>query len=267
MNLNVDKVCNFDCVYCQVDRTELGQKEFVEIPRLVEEMEAMLELVVSGRIYEEPQLAATPTSLRRLNDIALSGDGEPTSYRNFDQIAQSFAAVRRRGPADLKLVLITNASMFHRPRVRRGLEILDANQGEIWAKLDVGTEAYYRRIVRSPIPFSRILDNLREAARVRPIVIQSLFCGSRGNRRRRRSRTPIATGSTRSSVTAAGSSWCRCTRWPVRPPSAASRRCPTPRLTPWPSASAAARGWKWRRSTGAVPLRGRKLLIGVGRPH
>jgi wyosine [tRNA(Phe)-imidazoG37] synthetase (radical SAM superfamily) len=72
-------------------------------------------------------------------------------------------------------VLITNASMFHRPRVRRGLKILDANGGEIWAKLDVGTEAYYRRIIRSSIPLARILDNLREAARVRPIVIQSLF--------------------------------------------------------------------------------------------
>jgi wyosine [tRNA(Phe)-imidazoG37] synthetase (radical SAM superfamily) len=175
VNLNLDKVCNFDCVYCQVDRSEPGEKEFVEIPRLVEELEATLDLVVSGRIYEQPPFAATPPPLRRLNDIALSGDGEPTTYRNFDQIAEACAAVRRRGPADLKLVLITNASMFHRPRVRRGLEIFDANQGEIWAKLDVGTEAYYRRIIRSSIPLARILDNLREAARVRPIVIQSLF--------------------------------------------------------------------------------------------
>ena len=175
VNLNVDKVCNFDCVYCQVDRSEQSEKEFVEIPRLVEELEAMLELVVSGRIYEEPRFATMPSPLRRLNDIALSGDGEPTTYRNFDLIAEACAAVRRRGPADLKLVLITNASMFHRPRVRRGLEILDANQGEIWAKLDVGTEAYYRRIIRSSIPFARILENLRDAAQVRPIVIQSLF--------------------------------------------------------------------------------------------
>ena len=175
VNLNVDKVCNFDCVYCQVDRSEQGEKEFVELPRLVEELEAMLELVVSGRVYEEPRFATIPPPLRRLNDIALSGDGEPTTYRNFDLIAEACAAVRRRGPADLKLVLITNASMFHRPRVRRGLEILDANQGEIWAKLDVGTEAYYRRIIRSSIPLSRILENLRDAAQVRPIVIQSLF--------------------------------------------------------------------------------------------
>ena len=31
VNLNLDKVCNFDCVYCQVDRTEMGEREFVEL--------------------------------------------------------------------------------------------------------------------------------------------------------------------------------------------------------------------------------------------
>ncbi|MEK6235570.1 MAG: radical SAM protein, partial [Planctomycetales bacterium] len=77
--------------------------------------------------------------------------------------------------SQVKTVLITNASMFHRPRVQKGLEILDANQGEIWAKLDAGTEEYYRLIERTPIPFQRILDNLAAAAQVRPLVIQSLF--------------------------------------------------------------------------------------------
>jgi wyosine [tRNA(Phe)-imidazoG37] synthetase (radical SAM superfamily) len=55
------------------------------------------------------------------------------------------------------------------------LEILDANNGEIWAKLDAGTEPYYQQVDRSRVPFRQILDNLREAAKVRPIVIQSLF--------------------------------------------------------------------------------------------
>ena len=72
-------------------------------------------------------------------------------------------------------MLISNASMFHRDAVRKALEVLDANNGEIWAKLDAGTEAYYREVARSAVPFQRILDNLAMAARVRPIVIQSLF--------------------------------------------------------------------------------------------
>jgi wyosine [tRNA(Phe)-imidazoG37] synthetase (radical SAM superfamily) len=71
--------------------------------------------------------------------------------------------------------LITNASMFHRPHVKRGLEILTANQGEIWAKLEAGTEEYYHLIDRTSIPFRQILDNIASAAKVRPLVIQSLF--------------------------------------------------------------------------------------------
>jgi wyosine [tRNA(Phe)-imidazoG37] synthetase (radical SAM superfamily) len=176
VNLNIDKVCNFHCVYCQVGRAEPGKKEFVDLPRLRDELEQMIELITSGRIYQGPQFQHTPLSLRRLNDIALSGDGEPTTYTNFADVVSLCAEVRQRHRlAELKLVLITNASMFHRPAVRQALEVLDANNGEIWAKLDAGTEAYYRQVARSAVPFRQILDNLTAAARARPIVIQSLF--------------------------------------------------------------------------------------------
>ena len=114
--------------------------------------------------------------MRRLNDIAFSGDGEPTTYRNFDQLIQTCADIKREAGLDcVKMVLITNASMFHRPHVIRGLEILDENQGEVWAKLEAGTEAYYQLIERTPIPFQQILDNIAAAARQRPLVIQALF--------------------------------------------------------------------------------------------
>jgi wyosine [tRNA(Phe)-imidazoG37] synthetase (radical SAM superfamily) len=176
VNLNPDKVCNFDCIYCQVDRTEQSETRFVETDRLIEELDATLRLAASGELYETEKFRATPEPLRRLNDIALSGDGEPTTYKNFDQLMETVAQVKQRhGLNDVKIVLITNASMFHREHVERGLEILDRNQGEIWAKLDAGTEEYYQLVERTPIPFRQILDNITAAARVRPLVIQSLF--------------------------------------------------------------------------------------------
>jgi wyosine [tRNA(Phe)-imidazoG37] synthetase (radical SAM superfamily) len=176
VNLNPDKVCNFDCVYCQVDRTTQSETQFVELAALVAELREVLTAVSVGEIYETAKFRDTPLELRRLNDMAFSGDGEPTTYRNFDTIIQTCADLKcELGLNDVKMVLITNASMFHRPHVARGLEILDANQGEIWAKLDAGTEEYYKFIDRTPIPFSRILENIAIAARVRPIVIQSLF--------------------------------------------------------------------------------------------
>jgi wyosine [tRNA(Phe)-imidazoG37] synthetase (radical SAM superfamily) len=176
VNLNPDKICNFDCIYCQVDRTRQSETRFVDTAALTEELERALKTITSGAIYETEKFRSTPPQWRRFNDIAFSGDGEPTTYTNFDEIVSACAELKRRnGLDDVKLVLITNASMFHRPHVERGLAILDANNGEIWAKLEAGTEAYYKLVERTPIPFRQILDNITAQARVRPLVIQALF--------------------------------------------------------------------------------------------
>src|SRR5436853_2707278 len=144
LNLNPDKVCNFDCVYCQVDRTTPGPVRDVDLPRLLDELEDMLELVTTGELFERERFRATPPELRRLNDIAFSGDGEPTTCPAFADVVRAVAEVKsRRGLGGVKLVLITNATMLHHPRVRAGLDVLEANQGEVWAKLAAGTEAYY----------------------------------------------------------------------------------------------------------------------------
>jgi wyosine [tRNA(Phe)-imidazoG37] synthetase (radical SAM superfamily) len=176
VNLNPDKICNFDCIYCQVDRVSTSETQFVGIDQLLAELDHMLTHVTSGELFEHPTFRDTPAPLRRLNDIAFSGDGEPTTYRDFDKIVEACADLKRRHGLDrVKMVLITNASMFHRPVVERGLAILDANQGEIWAKLEAGTDEYYAKVERTTIPFRRILDNITVAARVRPLVIQALF--------------------------------------------------------------------------------------------
>ena len=180
VNLNPDKVCNFDCIYCQVDRRSESETRFVETDALLVELRTTLELVASGDIYKTEKFGNVPQHLRRLNDIAFSGDGEPTTYKNFDELMELSAAEKNRSRVDdrqsaIKMVLITNASMFHRPHVQRGLEVLDRNNGEIWAKLDAGTDEYYHLIERTKIPFRQILDNITTAARVRPLVIQSLF--------------------------------------------------------------------------------------------
>jgi len=180
VNLNPDKVCNFDCIYCQVDRRSESETRFVEMESLLSEIRDVLTLVTSGQIFDHPRFAATPAALRRLNDIAFSGDGEPTTYRNFDDIIGQVADIKQQLAADCRMVLITNASMFHREHVQRGLQIMDVHRGQIWAKLDAGTEDYYKLIERTRIPFQRILDNITLAAQQRPIVIQSLFMNVNG---------------------------------------------------------------------------------------
>jgi wyosine [tRNA(Phe)-imidazoG37] synthetase (radical SAM superfamily) len=176
VNLNPDKICNFDCIYCQVDRTTTSETRFVGTQQLLAELEELLKLASSGELFQHSKFRSTPDKWRHLNDMAFSGDGEPTTYTNFDEIIAACADLKRRlGLDDVKMVLITNASMFHRPHVQRGLATLDQNQGEIWAKLDAGTEAYFKLIDRTKIRFGQVLENITAAALVRPLVIQSLF--------------------------------------------------------------------------------------------
>jgi len=181
INLNPDKICNFDCVYCQVDRKTPPLVRDVDVPALLEEVDDMLDLVTTGGLFEMERFRETPPELRRLNDLAFSGDGEPTTCPEFAEVVRGVAEIKKhRALEDVKLVLITNATRLHDPRVKAGLEVLDASNGEIWAKLEAGTEAYYHQIERTTIPFSRVLENITETAKVRPIVIQSLFMRLRG---------------------------------------------------------------------------------------
>src|SRR5438067_12157044 len=86
LNLNPDKVCNFDCVYCQVDRRTPPVVRDVDVPRLLDELEDMLDLVTTGGLFEMERFRQTPAALRRLNDIAFSGDGEPTTCPEFAEV-------------------------------------------------------------------------------------------------------------------------------------------------------------------------------------
>ena len=172
INTNPNKDCNFDCVYCQVDRLQPPFWKRFDLETAELELRSLLAQINSGELQRQPPFMAVPTPLCVLKDIALSGDGEPTTVKNFAAVVEMIARVK---PPEVKLVLITNATGLHRPEVRRGLEVMDRCNGEIWAKLDAGTESYFQTINRAAVPLDRILTNIREAAQRRPVVIQSLF--------------------------------------------------------------------------------------------
>jgi wyosine [tRNA(Phe)-imidazoG37] synthetase (radical SAM superfamily) len=175
VNLSPAKECTFDCVYCSVDRNMPGAQRHVDVDRLRRELDAMLDEVLSGRLFGEPPFDETPAALRRLNDVAFSGDGEPTASPHFYDAMQISARLLAEHGHPARLVVITNGSLLNRPRVEEALAFLDEGRGELWAKLDAGTEAHYRRVNRSEVPFPRILENLLNAGRSRPLVIQSMF--------------------------------------------------------------------------------------------
>jgi wyosine [tRNA(Phe)-imidazoG37] synthetase (radical SAM superfamily) len=175
VNMNPDKYCNFDCVYCEVNRSEPARESRLDVGAMAAELERTLELVHSGGIRQRPCYRSVPSELLELRHVTLSGSGEPTLCPNFPEAVESVVHLRARGRFPFfKLVLITNASGLDRPEVAKGLSLL-TSRDEIWAKLEAGTQDYMNRVNRTDVALEIILANILLIARERPVVIQSLF--------------------------------------------------------------------------------------------
>jgi wyosine [tRNA(Phe)-imidazoG37] synthetase (radical SAM superfamily) len=183
VNLNPDKFCNFDCVYCEVDRRPIPPNTALDLDVLTSELEQMLSRAYTGKMRELPGYAYVPDELLQVKEVALSGDGEPTLCPQFAEVVEAVVHVRaQRAFPFFKLVLITNATGLHLTQVQQGLKLL-TREDEIWAKLDAGTQASFEQINRpknSPlncpqVTLSQVIENILTVAKERPVVIQSLF--------------------------------------------------------------------------------------------
>src|SRR5664279_4379653 len=77
INLNPNNACNWACIYCQVPNLARGSGPALDLALLETELRTLLTAIVHGDFMQ----TQVPEGARRLNDIALSGNGEPTSSR------------------------------------------------------------------------------------------------------------------------------------------------------------------------------------------
>jgi wyosine [tRNA(Phe)-imidazoG37] synthetase (radical SAM superfamily) len=174
VNLSPEKVCNFNCIYCEVHRNG-DLREGLDVEVMAEELKKTLGLVRAGRLRERPWYRSLPDELLQLRHVALSGDGEPTLSPRFAEALQAVVHVRALGGFPFfKLVLITNGTGLDLPHVQEGLKHF-THSDEIWAKLDGGTQAYLNKVNRSDVPLEKVLSNILLLGRKRPVVVQSLF--------------------------------------------------------------------------------------------
>lgn len=175
VNVNPDKLCNFNCIYCEVNRNELPRENRLDVEVMAAELKHTLEFVLSGGLHERPSYRAVPHELLQLRQVTLSGDGEPTLAPNFVETVQQVMHVRAMGGFPFfKIVLFTNATGLDQPQVQQGLKLFTRSD-EIWAKLDGGTQEYLNKVDKLDVPIEKILANILHLARQRPVVIQSLF--------------------------------------------------------------------------------------------
>jgi wyosine [tRNA(Phe)-imidazoG37] synthetase (radical SAM superfamily) len=171
VNLNPNRACNWRCIYCQVPGLTRGIAPPIDLTVLERELRDFLDEVLRGDYVARH----VPEGARRLTDIALSGDGEPTSAREFDRVVALIGRLRTAGgvPAGVKTVLITNGSLIQRPEVQAGLRTLATLEGEVWFKVDRATEGGLQTVNDVALDPAAVRRNLAAAAHLCPTWVQT----------------------------------------------------------------------------------------------
>lgn len=171
INLNPNNACNWRCAYCQVEGLVLGAGPPIDLGRLEDELRRLVGACVHGDFLER----AAPEGKRVLKDVAIAGNGEPTTSPDFREAVAIAGRVLGdfglRG--ELPVVLITNGSQVKKPEVAAALRELGAMNGAVWFKLDSATAEGMRRVNQAPGEPAAHLARLRAAAALCPTWIQT----------------------------------------------------------------------------------------------
>jgi wyosine [tRNA(Phe)-imidazoG37] synthetase (radical SAM superfamily) len=173
INLNTNNACNWRCIYCQVPNLILGSAPSVDLGLLEAELRNFLRELLHGSFM----LQRVPENSRRINDIALSGNGEPTSAKEFAQVIELVGNVMKEIslPQHIKLILITNGSLMHRPYVQEGLQRLSESRGEVWFKFDRASEQGMQLVNNTRSTIAHVRENLATAISLCPTWLQTCW--------------------------------------------------------------------------------------------
>ncbi len=140
INLNVNNACNWRCVYCQVPDLKRGSPPPIDIPLLEQELRHFLDYALHGDFMTRYVAEGD----RQLQDIAFSGNGEPTSAKEFpdvlvmlERVLNDFNLLDKAQahpiPANpIKVRLISNGSLMDKDSVLASLKHLASLNDSGW---------------------------------------------------------------------------------------------------------------------------------------
>ncbi len=171
INLNPNNACNWRCIYCQVPNLKRGSAPRIDLALLERELRGFIDILMHGDFMR----LKVPEGTRQIVDVAFSGNGEPTSAKEFPLAVDLVDRVLNEtglGGA-VKLRLITNGSLLGRSHVQDGLRRLGELGGEVWFKVDAGTAERYRCINNVDMSPGLVVRNLRRCATLCPTWVQT----------------------------------------------------------------------------------------------
>jgi wyosine [tRNA(Phe)-imidazoG37] synthetase (radical SAM superfamily) len=176
INLNVNNACNWRCVYCQVPDLKRGSPMPIDMTLLEQELRRFLDYALHGDFMTRYVAEGD----RQLQDIAFSGNGEPTSAKEFpdilillEKILLDFNLLGKTQAHPIKVRLISNGSLMDKASVLASLKHLARLNGEVWFKLDGGTQAGIARINDVNIKPEAHLQRLKNCVAVCPTFVQT----------------------------------------------------------------------------------------------
>ena len=132
------KVCNYDCVYCQLGRTTektMVRKAYISSDKVLAELERKL---------KEPD---------RPDYITLAGSGEPTLNAEIGLVVEGIKSM-----TDIPVAVLTNGSLLWQDEVMAALNAADV----VIPSLDAGDEFLFRYVNRpcNDLSFDRMVTGL-----------------------------------------------------------------------------------------------------------
>ncbi len=179
INFNSNSACNWRCIYCQVPGLTLGSAPPLDFSLLEKELRGFLAQVLHGDFYQQFQV---PEDRRTVKDIAIAGNGEPTSLQEFPEAVALIGRIATEMGVfpSSRFVLITNGSLIHQARVGEGLKQLHGYGGEVWFKFD-GADAAQRKIINNAAQSTQAaMNNLAMASRLCCTKIQTCVFAYQG---------------------------------------------------------------------------------------
>lgn len=148
-----EKICNLDCIYCQLGKTHQFSNDrhvYVETQEVLNEIQR-----VNGE---------------RLDYITFSGRGEPALAKNLGEMIRGVRLIRSE-----EIAVITNATLLHLPEVRRDLMMADL----VIVKLDACDERSFAETDQgmSGVSFEKVIEGIKKfkAGYNGKLVLQIMF--------------------------------------------------------------------------------------------
>lgn len=171
INLNPNNACNWACIYCQVPNLMRGTAPAIDLALLENELRDFLMQTVQGDWLQQ-HAHGLP-----LQDIAFSGNGEPTSADEFPQVVAIVGKLLHEFDLSgkIKLRLITNGSLLAQQPVQQGIAAMAALDGEVWFKVDRATSAGMARINQVNDNIEAVKRRLLQCAALCPTWVQTCW--------------------------------------------------------------------------------------------